>query len=416
MEVNYLDGKQSDTSNGNHTVSELSDSESMTEFSTTHQYTAISEHSTVKGTPKAIRGWLTSLQEDFLASHLVSQESNSEQMIRETCGLKRYEPYAQYDQNSHSLKTFQVSLFQDISTQSSVTFTRWGTMYDGVCYQLEKWELHTKENACGYLPTPNAWNGRRGPGANGFNPLSKKQSDRSLETFVKYYPTPTAHMAKETNAPSESNRNEPTLSSIVGGQLNPEWVELLMGWIKNQTSLEPISHIDYILWLMVFSKELNIGEERITKKVLQIMQLGNVQEEIRKKTGRLFNIHEASVLLSILCKYEERSYEARIFMACSEISEEKVRSMRLYKKIAGTSYRSRYYEQFERKHSNSLQALSRFLAYYGKEAWKNGCWENAVNRITNGMANRAHRLKAIGNGQVSITMAAAFQALSQGII
>lgn len=47
-----------------------------------------------------------------------------------------------------------------------------------------------------------------------------------------------------------------------------------------------------------------------------------------------------------------------------------------------------------------------------------GWWstEPGVGRVVDGMANRAHRLKAIGNGQVPITMAAAFQALSQGII
>lgn len=257
MEANYLNGQQSDMSNGNRTANELSDSESMTGSLTTPQYSAISEYSLVKGTPKAIKGWLTSLQEDSLASRSQSQENNLEQMTRETCGLKRYEPYAQYDQNSHSLKTFQASLALGISTQSSVIFTRWGTMYDGVCYQLEKWEFHTKENACGYLPTPNAWNGRRGPGANGFNPLSKKQSDRSLETYVKYYPTPTAHMAKETNAPSEANRNEPTLSSIVGGQLNPEWVEWLMGWPIGHTDLKLLETDKFLSqWLQPFKHYL----------------------------------------------------------------------------------------------------------------------------------------------------------------
>jgi DNA (cytosine-5)-methyltransferase 1 len=42
--------------------------------------------------------------------------------------------------------------------------------------------------------------------------------------------------------------------------------------------------------------------------------------------------------------------------------------------------------------------------------------ESGICRIDNGTPNRTHRLKALGNGQVPITMAAAFQALSQGII
>jgi hypothetical protein len=44
------------------------------------------------------------------------------------------------------------------------------------------------------------------------------------------WPTPTAHNAKETNAPSESNRNTPTLAAKAGGTLNPAWVEWLMAF------------------------------------------------------------------------------------------------------------------------------------------------------------------------------------------
>ena len=44
------------------------------------------------------------------------------------------------------------------------------------------------------------------------------------------WPTPTAHNAKETNAPSETNRNTPTLAAQIGGKLSPLWVEWLMGF------------------------------------------------------------------------------------------------------------------------------------------------------------------------------------------
>jgi len=62
-----------------------------------------------------------------------------------------------------------------------------------------------------------AWNTKRFP---------------NLETIVgrQMWPTPTAHNAKETNAPSESERNTPTLAAQAGGKLNPEWVEWLMGF------------------------------------------------------------------------------------------------------------------------------------------------------------------------------------------
>jgi hypothetical protein len=52
------------------------------------------------------------------------------------------------------------------------------------------------------------------------------------------WPTPTSHLAKETNAPSEANRNEPSISSIVGGSLNPQFVEWLMGYPKDWTEAQ----------------------------------------------------------------------------------------------------------------------------------------------------------------------------------
>lgn len=52
----------------------------------------------------------------------------------------------------------------------------------------------------------------------------------SLEATVKLYPTPTAHNAKEGAFPAEYTRKTPTLATHAGGQLNPTWVEWLMGW------------------------------------------------------------------------------------------------------------------------------------------------------------------------------------------
>jgi hypothetical protein len=61
--------------------------------------------------------------------------------------------------------------------------------------------------------------------------------------------TPTAHMAKETNAPSESERNTPTLAAQAGGKLNPMWVEWLMGWPVGWTDLKPLEMDKFQKWL-----------------------------------------------------------------------------------------------------------------------------------------------------------------------
>ena len=67
-----------------------------------------------------------------------------------------------------------------------------------------------------------------------------------LSYQVNYWSTPTAHNAKETNAPSEANRNTPTLAAQVGGQLNPEFVAWLMGfpigWANSKATAMPKFH------------------------------------------------------------------------------------------------------------------------------------------------------------------------------
>jgi hypothetical protein len=71
-------------------------------------------------------------------------------------------------------------------------------------------------------------------GGGGTNINNPRGQGNSLASAVKLslgkWPTPTAHNAKETNAPSESNRNTPTLAAQAGGQLNPMWVAWLMGF------------------------------------------------------------------------------------------------------------------------------------------------------------------------------------------
>ncbi len=55
--------------------------------------------------------------------------------------------------------------------------------------------------------------------------------------FAEALPTPTAHNSKECNAPTEMDRKTPGLGSIVGGSLNPDWVEFLQGWPIGWTDL-----------------------------------------------------------------------------------------------------------------------------------------------------------------------------------
>jgi hypothetical protein len=71
---------------------------------------------------------------------------------------------------------------------------------------------------------------------------------RKAQGKILAWPTPTAHNAKETNAPSESQRNTPTLAAQAGGSLNPTWVEWLMGWPLGWTDLKRLEMDKYQQW------------------------------------------------------------------------------------------------------------------------------------------------------------------------
>ena len=78
----------------------------------------------------------------------------------------------------------------------------------------------------------------------------------SLETMARkaLWPTPMAH--EPGDRPSQRNRHTPTLEPAVSiveqrnvfGQLNPTWVEWLMGFPLGWTALEPLATASYPQW------------------------------------------------------------------------------------------------------------------------------------------------------------------------
>lgn len=211
-------------------------------------------------------------------------------------------------------------------------------------------------------------------------------------------------------APSQQGRNTEPLIAQVGGTLNPKWVELLMGWAENWTCIEPISHVRYAQWLM----ENCYDEETRVREVLRVLRCGHAAEEVSREIGRPVSIREAAVLLADVCQHANRPDQARFFLACAEALEGCVRGMWTPVQATGASYESRHPGQPTGEHSDAMQALSRLLAHYGKEAWQDGSWENAVPRVAHKVASRVDRLKAIGNGQVPAVASLAWQMLGGG--
>jgi len=151
-----------------------------------------------------------------------------------------------FDLNTPSLKTSQTCLTDtgEIGlSEYSGTFPRSGMMRSGTVYQLPNLARTITEIGSGLWPTPDTTS--RGARAEDLvvnsSIVQRRDSGQKrgmdLQTAVKYWPTPTAHNAKEGAYPSEYNRNTPTLAAQAGGALNPMWVEWLMGFPLGHTDL-----------------------------------------------------------------------------------------------------------------------------------------------------------------------------------
>lgn len=268
---NYLDTEQSALSNGNHTHKPCLWLDKTTERSHLSRFGMTFKHLTENRGAEL----LTSFVGAFHAKTYQLLEKAPELMGNAVeCGHTWPGSLAKFDPDTHSLKTAQLSLLEDLN-ESCVTLPRWGLMLSGECWELPTWERHTKEIESGFLPTPVATDAGSGrfnttPGGTPRPTLAlmarknlwptptvcgnhnrkgaSKTSGDGLATAVKYWPTPTALNAKETNAPSESMRNTPTLAAQVGGSLNPNWVEWLMGWPIGHTDLKPLEMGKFQEW------------------------------------------------------------------------------------------------------------------------------------------------------------------------
>ena len=157
---------------------------------------------------------LTLWLEGFRAKDLAPPAQGTDLTIqKQPFGLSKIESFAKWNQSTHSWKTPQPCLFEGLKGFSG-TWPRWGLMQDGACYQQVPAALRMNATGSGY-----------------------------------WLPTPTAHNAKEGNYPAERTRNTPTLAAVLGGKINPEFTEWMMGWPIGHTDLKPLETAKRQLWL-----------------------------------------------------------------------------------------------------------------------------------------------------------------------
>jgi hypothetical protein len=223
--------------------------------------------STHPSTPEA---WIASMR-DSLARTLASLESR-QVYLREPDQVfteKSCASLAWFDQSSSSWKTYQQSLVTGWE-QYSETWPRWGMTAGGSAYAHPMSERRiTETDGSHWLPTPTATANQMAPsmqkhrgcrnlilptpttidaGTGRFNTSIGGTPRPTLALMARknLWPTPTAHNAKETGAPSQMERKTVQLGDLVGGSLNPQFVEWLMGF--------PIGFTDSKGWVMPKSR------------------------------------------------------------------------------------------------------------------------------------------------------------------
>ena len=209
----------------------------------------------------------------FPARTSVPQEKAQESTANDPAsGWRWRESSVKYDPNSRLWRTRQCSLLED-SEWFSETWPRWGLMRDGECWELPMSARLTSESGYGSWPTPTAcmskgtspasltrkdgqsrandrldhavlarmWpTPRATDGSNGGPNQRGSKGDLMLPSAVYQFPTPTATNTKANHMRGSDNGKEREARSYgATGQLNPTWVEWLMGWPLGWTDLKP---------------------------------------------------------------------------------------------------------------------------------------------------------------------------------
>lgn len=192
----------------------------------------------------------------LLAAVKAWQESEADFSLRSHGWL------AKYDQDSSSWKTCQLYV-PGVEPRLSELWPASGMTVDGTCYPLTMWGRRISENDgfCWRTPRATEWkdarpslksreNGKlyeglsgavkmwRTPRANKVGGYSSPGFSPTLESAVKTWPTPTARDYRTGDKPESrrarnvTQKHTPMLNDVAapGGQLNADWVSLLMGY------------------------------------------------------------------------------------------------------------------------------------------------------------------------------------------
>lgn len=362
-------------------------------------------------------------------------------------GLSSLGSLAKYDPDSSSWRTPQCSLLGD-SDEFSETWPRWGSMRNGECWERTiPAHLTSGTESGSFLATATAtakanqlspsmqkhpgvrnWIGtpttrprirseefRDGRSLNPAELSARFPTPRSSDaerggrgdliqavrgnpnSHFKLWPTPTARSAPD--CPAERRRKTPALAAQVGGSLNPDWVEGLMGWPKGWSDIAKCCYAEAYDWMGGFRQDLPSLRSGIPQEARGVSGELQTPEVLQHPMFSAGDDH----------KYPD---EGDSDVEGSEVPQRSLRGVRPSGSPSRSSCGPRPNEQHSREHPDALYPLPQVLARYGRAAWHSDSWEDGTPPIAQNIENRAARLRAIGNGQVPAVVRLAWETLT----
>lgn len=169
---------------------------------------------------------------------------------------------ASYDRNTSSWRTSQHCLLAQVNGEAdglaefSETWPSAGMMRNGKTFRRQPWAIPIAESASGLWPTPSKSDpmlesmtrSAKDPHVTKNGTVRNGPSNLGLPGMVRLWPTPTATMFKGSSPAAltrkdgqdrSNDRLDHAVMASDGGQLNPTWVEWLMGFPTGHTDLQP---------------------------------------------------------------------------------------------------------------------------------------------------------------------------------
>ena len=206
---------------------------------------------------------------------------------------------ARFDPDTSSLRTPQCLLFAE-GQELLETLPNWGSMQNGELWGHTIPAHLTSGTGCGsWVPTPTAGDSKASGSRN--TEESKAHAGVSLTDFARgdggkgrnqvKFPTPAARDYKGANSREHcavngtGRKHMDQLANAVaypdlylgteqqeqtGGQLNPDWVEWLQGWIIGMTSTAPLNPDRFRAWEWAFVPESQDSRQSETDRCLPV--------------------------------------------------------------------------------------------------------------------------------------------------